>query len=222
MSALGCSLLLAVASLGREAAGEISSADLESHVAAARKARSNCGPVCVWFCLRRLGHEVDVTTVLQRAEMGEHGIRLDRLVTLAQDFGLPAKAVVFDPKRLDAVPRPAILVIGQSHCVVLGAVDAFQGQARVFEPSSGRVANESTARLTARWGGEAIVFAEPPMAWHAFAALAALAWGSTIVGVVLVSSVGRHLARKRRARKLGGTAATTPTRQTPAGSCDQP
>src|SRR5262245_24047886 len=181
MTMLG--LVFSMALIGSGADGGFSSADIEAQIAAARKARSVCGPVCVWFCLRRLGQEADLATVVEQAEMESRGIRLDRLLSLAQSFGLPARAVVFDPKQLEAVPQPAILVIGQSHCVVLGAVDPAQGKARIFEPATGRVGDESMTRLTERWSGEAIIFADPPMPWLRFSWLLALAASCTVAGL---------------------------------------
>jgi hypothetical protein len=63
-------------------------ADVEAQVAAAREARSLCGPVSVWFCLKGARRNVRLETVVERAEMEADGMRMDALVRLAKAFEL--------------------------------------------------------------------------------------------------------------------------------------
>jgi hypothetical protein len=187
-------LLLGTVVANAGGADAISSDDIEAHTAAARRARVTCGPISVWYCLRRCGTPSQARTVLERAEIEEQGVRLDRLLQLARSFGLPAQALAFEPKDLSAVPTPAILVTSDQHCVVLDRAERRSGQASIFEPATRRVGPESLDFLTTKWTGEAIVFSTPPLSWAEFWFLAVAGGVLVAVGWVIV----RYLAGPRK------------------------
>lgn len=159
----------------------ISSDDLDHYAAKVVKARKDCGPVAVWYCLRRLGQAVPPEDVMRRADLREDGTSLRSLLQLASSFGHEAQALEVDCDSLESLPVPTILVIGRRHCVVYEGLEPDGGRVRLFEPSVCKLKTVERSHLCRSWTGEVIVFDSPPMSVPGF-----VSW----VGLVALGVLG--------------------------------
>jgi ABC-type bacteriocin/lantibiotic exporter with double-glycine peptidase domain len=139
----------------------ISTKDLDRVVDEVQRARHNCGPVALWYCLRCMGEEVRLEDVTSRAGLEKRGMRIDRLVALAGAYGHPATAMVGNPSELARLPIPSILIVADNHCIVYGGVDKSAQRLKIFDPVTCRVVEEPLDNLWPHWKGEAIVFWPP-------------------------------------------------------------
>jgi hypothetical protein len=124
--------------LAGDPANSISTEELNAYAAQVVRARNACGPTAVWYCLRRLGHDVTLADVWRQADIGADGTSLQNLLDLLHAHGAPARALVGDPQRLDTLPPLSILVIGGTHCVVfegLAGVSGTELQSEVYNCS---------------------------------------------------------------------------------------
>jgi hypothetical protein len=120
--------------------------------------------------------------------------------------------MVNESKDLDRLPVPAILVIDDRHCVVFDGWDAATGQARIFEPATGRSGLERPELVARLWTGEALLFGRPPptptalVAAGTLAALCVFAPGWWVVGRRRATRPGEHDSHMPTPRRAGVTA----------------
>ncbi len=93
----------------------MSSDDIDENVARVRVNRVACGPISVWYCLRRLGGDANVEDVIRNAQLADDGIGALQLVALCRSYGLTPRAVVCSRGSLAELPVPAILFIDDRH-----------------------------------------------------------------------------------------------------------
>lgn len=142
---------------------EVSTDNIDAYVGLVVKARQACGPTSVWYCLRRLGHNVRLTDLWQEATIKADGTDLQSLLDLLHAHGVSAQAVAGDPSRLADLPVPAILVVDDAHCVVYEGLESDGAGVRYFEPSVGKVRAVPWEEMQRHWTGEAIVFGPPAL-----------------------------------------------------------
>lgn len=172
---LTLTVLVSAVLLAADAGGGISTAELDQYFALLRKRRVACGPVSAWYCLRRYGYNVPLERVMQQAPITDKGVSLEALLECIQSLepSLKPKAVTGDPRNLETLPVPSILVLG-GHCVVYDGLDRAERQVRVFDPVGRRPANEPLDLVMKLWEGEAIVFESPQLSRAAFVAMTVL------------------------------------------------
>jgi ABC-type bacteriocin/lantibiotic exporter with double-glycine peptidase domain len=154
-------LILILSMLPGDRGGGLSSDDLDEHIAADKRARKTCGPVSVWYCIRRFGREVPPEQIVDSAGIEAGGVTLQQLLDLCLENELPAKGISGSKRDLAELPVPAILVIGSRHAVVYEGIDAETGHIRFFEPTYGLMKTAPMAEALELWTGEAIVFEDP-------------------------------------------------------------
>lgn len=135
--------------------------DIDAYVSRLERNRVACGPVCVWYCLRRFGRAVPVDQVINAAPLGERGISVANLIFLVRRFNLPATALSLESSELEQLPVPSILFLNDEHCVVFDGAEHEQAAIRIFEPVNGRVGPVPVDELRSAWSGEAIIFEWP-------------------------------------------------------------
>jgi ABC-type bacteriocin/lantibiotic exporter with double-glycine peptidase domain len=178
-------LLLTVVLAGGLPAGGLSTDDLDEYVRQMERAKLNCGPTCVWYCLRMLGHEADRDTLCRVADIGPTGTSLQKLVELCGRRGVTAKTITTPPNTLHTLAVPSTLVVDRGHAVVYLGTDP-DGTVSFFEPADGQRKTAPREKVERNWSGEAVVFedpAPPPAFVLSVAAVAATA-------VVLVGMIG--------------------------------
>ncbi len=187
--ALTLCTLLAVGQAGN--ATPATTADIDRLAAESRKTLKSCGPVSVWYCLRRLGHPVRVEDVLA-AGGDERGVQLRGLVSLAERFGARARLLSGDKANLASLPVPCILVIESNHCVVYEGLADEGRSVTVFEPYSGRTVTAPVAELEPVWTGEVVTFTDLPLSRVGFASTVVL----TSLGVLAIAVPARAAGRR--------------------------
>ncbi len=141
----------------------VSTENIDSYVNMVVRARKACGPTSVWYCLRRLGHDAQLTALWQEAKIEADGTSLQNLLDLLHAHGVSAQAVAGDPSKLADLPAPAILVVDDAHCVVYEGFESDGTGVRYFEPSVGKVRTVPWEEMQRHWTGEAIVFRPPAL-----------------------------------------------------------
>jgi hypothetical protein len=174
---------------------------IDALAAKAKETRRNCGPIAVWYCLKRSGQQVTLEEVSSRAEREDNGVRLSQLLELTRSFGVPAKAVSGSATSLEELPVPSILVIRHKHCVVYEGLDETKVHARIFDPASGQTVNASLQALRSEWSGEAVLLREPSLPWTSFLWLALLCAVSVFgLGMLSVTAVSWLRGRQEKAQ----------------------
>jgi len=180
-------------------AAAASADDLDAQAARARRAIKTCGPVAVCYCLRKSGRDVKLQDVLSRAKLGDEGTSVPDLLELLSSYGMPGEMLSGDKTDLEALPSPAILLIGRSHCVVFEGLENEGQSVRYFEPSDGSMRTVPRAVMSRDWTGEVIVFGKPPLSWLGF-----LGWTTLSVSSVLLLFLGaRYLPANLLVRTRG-------------------
>ena len=82
---------------------------LEVHIAQARRAKQNCGPIALWYTLRKQGLDVEPKEVVSRAKFEHNGTSLDQLLELSKSFGIRGRALRASKDRLRELPTSTIL-----------------------------------------------------------------------------------------------------------------
>jgi ABC-type bacteriocin/lantibiotic exporter with double-glycine peptidase domain len=188
-------LILSNCCFGAPGDEHFSEKDLDRYEAQVLKARQNCGPVSLWYCLRRFGKDVPVEQVLHQANLGDQGILLQDLLRLAESFGVPGEALRADKARLEDLSIPSIVLARNGvHCVVYDGRDPTGQQVLFFEPNEARVKSMPVEEFRKHWSGEVILFQPPQMSWKAFGSLVAL----SCMAVVLVGLLLDRWVRRRQ------------------------
>ncbi len=155
-------LLCAVPNVdGADQQAGLSTAQLDSYGAAVQKARRCCGPLAVWYCLHRLGRQVDVEDVMHRIPVEEKGASLDSLGAALDDYGVAHQFLRATERNVARLPSPCILVLGGSHCIVSDGMTADGTGLRVFDPARRWLKVLPIGDLQRSWDGTCIVFAPP-------------------------------------------------------------
>lgn len=183
-------VLLAALTVGGPPAGGLSTDDLEEYIRNVERSRLNCGPTCVWYCLRMFGHTADRGELCREADIGPTGTSLQKLVELCGRRGVSAKTITTPPNTLHTLAVPSILVVDRGHAVVYLGTDP-DGTVTFFEPAAGKQMTAPREKVERNWSGEAVVF-ENPAPPPAFVLSVAAA---TAVGVVLVGVIGWRRVR---------------------------
>lgn len=162
----------------------------QAHEAAAL--RMACGPLSLWYCLRRTGVNVDAVELLSEFSDRKDGVSLRELIGAASRHGMEPRSIRVHDRSLARLPVPSILVIDDTHCVVFDGLER-EGQALIFEPTSGVTGLERSELLSQRWTGDALAFRSPPTP-----PLTALCFGSMIgvAGTTLVDFASRRFRRQ--------------------------
>jgi ABC-type bacteriocin/lantibiotic exporter with double-glycine peptidase domain len=168
--------------------------DIDDRVSEIIKAKRRCGPVAVWYCLKRHGYTVSGDEVVSRSPTNEQGTSLQELLDLCRSYGLTAEGIRGDPRNFAALPVPSILVIGSFHCVVYEGVDWGKRQVLFFEPTAGKHKTASLEELQHFWTGEALVFRHPQTSSTSVVALAALIASSILLAGITISKLARLTA----------------------------
>lgn len=163
----------------------ITIAELEVQAREAKELRMACGPLSLWYCLRRSGKAVRADELLRRFPDHGEGVSLKELCRGARQYGLEPRAINVRDRSLASLPVPAIIVIDDSHSIVFDGTDS-TGQAIIFEPTIGLLGPESVEHLKSRWTGQAVVFGPSVPSTAASLSLgAALGMTATSLGLVL-------------------------------------
>ncbi len=149
--------------------GEVSTENIDSYVDMVVKARKACGPTSVWYCLRQLGHRVQLVDLWRESKIEADGTNLQDLLNLLHAHGVSAQAIASDPPSLKNLPVPSILVVDDAHCIVFEGLEPDETRVRYFEPSVGKVRTVSCDEMQRHWTGEAIVFGPPALSGGRFA-----------------------------------------------------
>ena len=185
-------------------AGAVSADELDAQAARARRAIKTCGPVAVCYCLRKSGRDVKLKDVLSHAKLGEEGTSVADLLVLLSSFEMPGEVLSGDKTDLEALPSPAILLIGRSHCVVFEGFEDGGRNVRYFEPSDGSIRIVPREVMSRDWTGEVIVFGKPPLSWSGF-----LGWTILSASSVLLLFFGaRYLPANLAVRTRGQNSAS--------------
>lgn len=134
----------------------VSSVDLDAFLDRAKAHQRECGPISVWYCLKRFGKSIEYERVINSTKMGAKGISLEEVRKLCDEFGLVGSCVELRSRELSRLPLTTIMVIDSNHCVVYEGIDA--GRVLLFEPSTGFWTRMAEQELHGRWTGHAIVF----------------------------------------------------------------
>lgn len=190
-------LVLCSCCFGGPEGGHLSEKDLDRYEAQILNAKQSCGPVSLWYCLRRFGKDVPAEEVLRQANLNDQGISLQDLLRLAESFGLPGTVLQAKKARLEDLPMPSIVLARNGvHCVVYDGVDPTGQQVLFFEPSEARVKSMPVEEFRKHWNGEVIVFQPPQLSWGAFSSLVAL----SCMVVVFAGLLLNRLLRRRQIR----------------------
>lgn len=176
-------VLFAALAIGGSPVG-LSTDDLDEYVRKVERSRLNCGPTCVWYCLRMFGHPADREELCREADIGPAGTSLHKLVELFGRRGVSARTITTPANTLHTLAVPSILVVDRGHAVVyLGT--AADGTVTLFEPADGKRLTAPREKVERNWSGEAVVFQDPapPLAF-VLSVAAAVAAGVVLVGVL--------------------------------------
>lgn len=163
----------------------ISSAELDRYIAQVEVVRKSCGPRAIWFCLRKLGKNVDWESVRDKTDgiFKADGFSLKDLLDLLRQFDAEGMAISGKPENLTLLPSPAIIVVSAKHCLVLDTVLPGD-KVRVFEPTQARFYETSAQAIARNWTGQGIIFRAPGQSWAAFFGLIFLsAFGTALAGL---------------------------------------
>ena len=117
---------------------------------------NDCGAACLKMVLSAHGIDLSLPDLIRQLEMTPRGASMLSLRLVATRLGLPARSWVISDVDLGRAPLPMIVLIQQSHFVVLRkwvTPDVLE----VDDPALGRLRwpRQAFRRL---WGGEALVF----------------------------------------------------------------
>lgn len=182
-------VLLAALAVGGPPAG-LSTDDLDEYARKVVRSRLNCGPTCVWYCLRMLGYPADRSELCREADIGPTGTSLRKLVELCGRRGVSAKTITTPPNTLPTLAVPSILVVDGGHAVVYLGTDP-DGTVSFFEPADGKRRTAPREKVERNWSGEAVVFEDPAPSLAFVLSVAA----ATAAAVVLVGVIGRRFVR---------------------------
>ncbi len=177
----------------------VSTDELDGYIEQVVKARKACGPTAVWYCLCRLGQKPKLAEVWSQANIEENGTSIQNLLELFNSCNVPAHALVGDPRRLDDLPVPGILIVDDTHCIVFDGLEPDGQKVRYFEPALGEMRSVSRELIESHWSGEAIVFQRPMLSRRGFGAtifLATLAFLSFAAATRWLVSHRRPLATR--------------------------
>jgi ABC-type bacteriocin/lantibiotic exporter with double-glycine peptidase domain len=163
----------------------LSSEELDAYVARVRAAQMNCGPLALYYCLRRQGQVIDREEVLKRAGAGEKGVKIKKLLDVSRSFGVKAKILHYDRRNTGLLPIPSILVVSSAHCIVYDGTDASGETVLIFEPYDGSVRSVPTQMIQNSWTGDVIVFREPELSHLGFVVMILI----TAIGFIVSKSV---------------------------------
>ncbi|QCP48397.1 peptidase domain-containing ABC transporter [Trinickia violacea] len=96
---------------------------------------AECGLACLAMIAGYLGHHEDVATLRSRFPVSLKGTSLSRLIEIAQQLGLGARALKLDLDQLDQLRVPCILHWNFNHFVVLKEVSV--RSAVIHDPAQG-------------------------------------------------------------------------------------
>jgi len=153
--------------------------------------RHLCGPLSVWYVLNRLGDEISAKEVVQKFNTLEKGASLASLADELESYGVKGEWRRTDERTAKSISDLSLLVVGESHCVVL---DHFEGgEAVVFEPASQSLMRVPTIDFLASWNGQFLTARKPQQS---------TSWldKCLIVCVVLIVAFSIQLARYPRER----------------------
>lgn len=159
--------------------------------------RQQCGPTCLFYILQTKDVDVPLSNILGSAKLTERGMSLLDLERLCQSHVSGAKAIQADRTEIGTLPLPAIICVGEAHCVVLVTIDEKSAEATIFEPASRKLVNLKESHLRSLWTGEAIVFGQKAMSDELFVAInVAFATFAIAIGAVVINRRGGKLAPK--------------------------
>lgn len=115
-----------------------------------------CGPVALQAALSRLGHEVDLDTLVQSAGTNEEGTTMAGLVAAAGAQGVQAYGLHLPKPQLARIHLPAV-VLWYDHFVTVTAVAA--DQITYYDPLVGWM-TRSASDFNKLWDGDLVVFAD--------------------------------------------------------------
>jgi ABC-type bacteriocin/lantibiotic exporter with double-glycine peptidase domain len=152
--------------------------NLEAYLVELQQVRNQCGPRAAWYCLRRLGIQVELKDVLEQTHLTEQGVTLEELVRLLSCYDVPAWIKKGDPAKVSLLPVPAILVIDSVHCVVFNGYDSSSSTVDLFDPAIGKTLTIPAEHLTEHWSGEVLLVTAPRLSWPTF------------LGVIFLTALG--------------------------------
>jgi prepilin-type N-terminal cleavage/methylation domain-containing protein len=164
----------------------------------ARKNRSACGPLAVWYVLGRFGHHTDADELIASAGLHDQGITIRRLLQMLAERKCPGRAISTQSDRLTLLPIPSILIVDKgTHCIVYDGMDDMGQMARIFETTNNEIRMVSLNNLQKAWTGEAIIFDHPRPSPYAFCALCVFAT------LVVLAPAACLVLRRGHARRTG-------------------
>lgn len=148
-------------SVGWATAGAGSVVDIDFCLTQYVENRKACGPISAWYSLKALGHDVTLSEVRERVVLNDDGVAVADILEVLRSYEPQTAAIEGSASRLELLPTPSILIIGDSHCVTLLSVDRQRSIARIFEPSICRLQDQPLDAIRSQWSGKALVFSEP-------------------------------------------------------------
>jgi YD repeat-containing protein len=115
-----------------------------------------CGPAALQAALSRLGHEVEIDTLVKDAGTSTEGTTMAGLLAAARVQGVQAYGLHLPKSQLSNVRLPAV-VLWYDHFVTVTAVSG--NEITYYDPLVGRM-TKSTSEFHALWDGNLIVFAD--------------------------------------------------------------
>jgi Peptidase C39 family len=106
-----------------------------SHVWIPQLSSGDCGLAALAMVGLRRGLKLSVTELCAKIRPGSKGLSLRQLQTLAEDHGLPCRAVRAPLDRLGELPLPAIAHLSEGHYIVL--LELHNGGVVVGDPEVG-------------------------------------------------------------------------------------
>jgi hypothetical protein len=127
---------------------QATTADIDSMSQQVCAAQKMCGPVAVYYCLQRLGYEIELSRVIDSAMLEEQGMSLTALLDLihACEPSLKPRGTSVNPNYFGCLPIPSILIL-DGHCVVYDGYRPTDHMTVVFDPARNRILNVSESEL---------------------------------------------------------------------------
>lgn len=121
---------------------------------------AECGPTCLAMIAGYHGHNIDLPTLRRRFPLSLKGIKLSRLIEMAQTLGLACRPLRLEINELSRLQTPCILHWDMDHFVVLRQVH--KRRAVVHDPAVG-VRRLRYDEIGTHWTGVAIELSKGPV-----------------------------------------------------------
>jgi len=164
--------------------GQVTTAEIDTISERIRAVRKVCGPVAVYYCLQRLGYEIPLSQVVDRALVNEQGMTVSAVLDLIRtcEPSLHPRAISLNPDAFRSLPVPSILIL-DGHCVVYDGFRTDDRMVVVFDPARRRTVHVTESELKRAWTGGAIVFGDLDISPRAF-------WAAVVLAAVVVMLFG--------------------------------